>query len=220
MASVRFICGTQRQHTDLERRIADFLGMEAAILYFVVLDANGGVFEVLFGAEDAIISDELNHVDHRRHPAVQGDALPLQERRPRRPARATRGCRRRGGQAQGHRHRRRLLDGRVVRAARGSRDLADEFGALVFVDDSHAVGPTSGSAGAVRRSLSGAWTGSTSSPAPYKALGGASGVMASHQEVVDPLRQRSRPYLFSPTLSPLPSWPARCGRSVPHRVLR
>ena len=80
LASVRFICGTQEEHKQLERKIADFLGCDDAILYSSCFDANGGLFETLLGQEDAIISDELNHaIDHRRRPAVQGAAVSLSQ---------------------------------------------------------------------------------------------------------------------------------------------
>ena len=204
MASVRFICGTQRQHTDLERRIADFLGMEAAILYSSCFDANGGVFEVLFGAEDAIISDELNHASiidgirlskamrYRYKNADLGDLRAQLE------AAVAAGAKRKVIVTDGVFS----MDGSYA-PLEGICDLADEFGALVFVDDSHAVGFI-GAGGARDAGALGVMdrvdiiTGTLG-----KALGGASGgYVASHQEVVDLLRQRSRPYLFSNSVAP------------------
>ncbi|WP_285115190.1 glycine C-acetyltransferase [Leifsonia sp. fls2-241-R2A-40a] len=204
MASVRFICGTQEQHLELERRVSRFLGTEATILFSSCFDANGGVFETLFTAEDAIVSDELNHAS-----IIDGIRL---------------------SKAQRFRYKNRdLADLRAqLEAAReaGARftvivtdgvfsmdgyiaplaeicDLADEFGALVFVDDSHAVGFV-GEHGRGTPEFCGVsdridiYTGTFG-----KALGGASGgYVSSRREVVDLLRQRSRPYLFSNTLAP------------------
>ena len=204
MASVRFICGTQRQHTDLERRIAGFLGMEAAILYSSCFDANGGVFEVLFGAEDAIISDELNHASiidgirlskamrYRYKNADLGDLRAQLD------AAVAAGAKRKVIVTDGVFS----MDGSYA-PLEGICDLADEFAALVFVDDSHAVGFI-GTGGRGTPELFGVMdrvdiiTGTLG-----KALGGASGgYVASHQEVVDLLRQRSRPYLFSNSVAP------------------
>lgn len=204
MASVRFICGTQEQHVELEQRVSRFLGTEATILFSSCFDANGGVFETLFGPEDAIVSDELNHAS-----IIDGIRL---------------------SKAQRYRYKNRdLADLRAqLEAARdaGARftvivtdgvfsmdgyiaplaeicDLADEFGALVFVDDSHAVGFV-GEHGRGTPEFCGVsdrvdiYTGTFG-----KALGGASGgYVSSRREIVDLLRQRSRPYLFSNTLAP------------------
>ena len=204
MASVRFICGTQTQHTLLETRLAEFLGTEAAILYSSCFDANGGVFEVLFGAGDAIVSDELNHASiidgirlskaarFRYHNADMTDLRGQLE----------------AARAGGARRVCVVTDG--VFSMDGSFapldeicDLADEFGAMVLVDDSHAVGFI-GETGRGTPELFGVVdrvdivTGTLG-----KALGGASGgYVASHREVVDLLRQRSRPYLFSNSVAP------------------
>lgn len=204
MSSVRFICGTQTQHTELERRLAEFLRMEATILYSSCFDANGGVFEVLCGEEDAIVSDELNHAS-----IIDGIRL-------------SKAARYRYRNADMDDLRRQLVAAREAGARRvliatdgvfsmdGSFaplpqicDLADEFSALVLVDDSHAVGCV-GPGGRGTPELFGVMdrvdvvTGTLG-----KALGGASGgYVTSHQEVVDLLRQRSRPYLFSNSVAP------------------
>jgi glycine C-acetyltransferase len=202
MASVRFICGTQTLHTTLESRISEFLGTEATILYSSCFDANGGVFEVLFGAEDAIISDELNHasiIDGVRLSKAQrfryrnADMADL-----RRQLEAAQDCRRAVIVTDGVFS----MDGSFAPLGEIC-DLADEFGAMVFVDDSLAVGFI-GEGGRVTPELFGVQdrvdilTGTLG-----KALGGASGgYVSSHQEIVDLLRQRSRPYLFSNSVAP------------------
>ncbi len=204
MASVRFICGTQTLHTDLEGRISDFLGMESTILYSSCFDANGGVFEVLFGAEDAIVSDELNH-------ASIIDGVRLSKARRFRYRNADMDDLRAQLTAANDGGARRIVvvtDG--VFSMDGSYapldeicDLAEEFGAMVFVDDSHAVGFV-GAGGRGTPELFGVTdrvdilTGTLG-----KALGGASGgYVSSHGEVVELLRQRSRPYLFSNSVAP------------------
>jgi glycine C-acetyltransferase len=202
MASVRFICGTQTQHTELESRLAAFLGTEAAILYSSCFDANGGVFEVLLDEQDAVISDELNHAS-----IIDGIRL----------------CK-----AKRYRYRNRDmadLETQLV-AASGARrmlivtdgvfsmdgylapladicELADKHGALVMVDDSHAVGFV-GPSGAGTPELAGVQDRvDIVSGTLGKALGGASGgYLASHAEIVELLRQRSRPYLFSNAVAP------------------
>jgi glycine C-acetyltransferase len=204
MSSVRFICGTQTQHTQLERRLSEFLQMEATILYSSCFDANGGVFEVLCGEEDAIISDELNHASiidgirlskaarYRYKNADMADLrtqlVAAREAGARRVLVATDGVF--------------SMDGSFA-PLREICDLADEFSALVLVDDSHAVGFV-GPGGRGTPELFGVMdrvdliTGTLG-----KALGGASGgYVSSHQEVVDLLRQRSRPYLFSNSVAP------------------
>ncbi len=203
MASVRFICGTQTLHTALERQIAAFLGTEAAILYSSCFDANGGVFEVLFGPQDAIISDELNHAS-----IIDGVRLSKGQRFRYRNAdmadlraqlKAAEGCRRKVVVTDGVFS----MDGSYAPLDEIC-DLADEHGAMVLVDDSHAVGLV-GEGGRGTPELFGVQdrvdilTGTLG-----KALGGASGgYVSSRQEVVDLLRQRSRPYLFSNSVAPV-----------------
>ena len=203
MASVRFICGTQTQHTRLEARLSEFLGTEATILYSSCFDANGGVFEMLFGAEDAVISDELNHASiidgirlckarrlrYRNRDMADLEAQ-LEGRRGRAPPR--------------HRHRRRLLHGRLLRPA--GRDLRP----------GRAVRRAGHGRRLARRRLrrrraaaappssSASWTASTSSPAPWARRSAAppAATSARTSEIVDLLRQRSRPYLFSNAVAP------------------
>lgn len=202
LASVRFICGTQEQHLELERRLADFLGTDDAILYSSCFDANGGVFETLFSAEDAIISDELNHASiidgirlskARRLRYRNRDMADLEEQ-----LRAAADARFRVIVTDGVFS----MDGYIAPLAEIC-DLAERYDALVFVDDSHAVGFV-GENGRGTPELCGVadrvdiYTGTFG-----KALGGASGgYVASHAEIVALLRQRSRPYLFSNTLAP------------------
>ena len=204
MASVRFICGTQTQHTRLEARLSQFLGTEATILYSSCFDANGGVFEVLFGAEDAIVSDELNHAS-----IIDGIRLSKAARyRYRNADPADLRVQLTAARAAGARRVCVVTDG--VFSMDGSYapldeicDLADEFEAMVLVDDSHAVGFI-GEGGRGTPELFGVQdrvdilTGTLG-----KALGGASGgYVSSYREVVDLLRQRSRPYLFSNSVAP------------------
>ncbi len=204
MASVRFICGTQVQHDRLERALADFLGTEACILFSSCFDANGGVFEVLFGEDDAIISDELNHASlidgirlakARRYRYKNAD---MEDLRAQLVAAAAAGTRRRVVVTDGVFS----MDGSYAPLDRIC-DLADEFDAMVLVDDSHAVGFV-GQHGRGTPELFGVAdrvdivTGTLG-----KALGGASGgYVASHREVVELLRQRARPYLFSNSVAP------------------
>lgn len=202
MASVRFICGTQSQHRDLERELADFSGTDDAILYSSCFDANGGVFEVLFEAQDAIISDELNHASlidgirlskaaRYRYKNADMDDLRAQ-------LEAAKGARRTVIVTDGVFS----MDGYYAPLEQIC-DLADEYGALVLVDDSHAVGfvgehgrGTPEHCGVIDRVD--IITGTLG-----KALGGASGgYVAAPKEIVDLLRQRSRPYLFSNAVAP------------------
>jgi glycine C-acetyltransferase len=203
MASVRFICGTQLLHRELEGRLAEFLGTEAAILYSSCFDANGGIFETLFGPEDAIVSDELNHAS-----LIDGIRLSRAQRRRYRNAdlddlaaqlEAVSTARRKVVVTDGVFS----MDGSYA-PLDGICELADRHGAMVLVDDSHAVGFV-GPGGRGTPELFGVQdrvdivTGTLG-----KALGGASGgYVASHREVVDLLRQRSRPYLFSNSVAPV-----------------
>ena len=202
MASVRFICGTQSIHTELEAAVARFLGTEAAILYTSCFDANGGLFEALLGEPDAVISDALNHASlidgirlcrAQRHRYEHGDMADLERR-----LNETRAARTRLIATDGVFS----MDGDVA-PLREICDLADRYDALVMVDDSHATGffgPT-GRGTAEHCGVAGRVDIITSTLG--KALGGASGgFTAGRGEVVALLRQRSRPYLFSNTLAP------------------
>ncbi|WP_270888061.1 glycine C-acetyltransferase [Pedococcus sp. 5OH_020] len=204
MASVRFICGTQELHKSLEAAISGFLGTEDTILYSSCFDANGGVFEVLFGAEDAIVSDELNHasiIDGIRLSKAQRFRYrnaDLADLRTQLQAARDGGARRTVVVTDGVFS----MDGYLAPLDQIC-DLAEEFGAMVLVDDSHAVGFVGdGGRGTPERfgvmDRVDILTGTLG-----KALGGASGgYVAAHQEIVDLLRQRSRPYLFSNAVAP------------------
>ncbi|MDF0533499.1 glycine C-acetyltransferase [Shewanella sp. A32] len=204
MASVRFICGTQDIHKQLEAKISAFLGMEDTILYSSCFDANGGLFETLLGAEDAIISDALNHASiidgvrlckAMRFRYANNDMADLEQQL-------------QAAKAANARHILIATDGvfsmdGVIANLKGICDLADKYGALVMVDDSHAVGFI-GAHGRGTHEYCGVMgrvdiiTGTLG-----KALGGASGgYTAAKKEVIDWLRQRSRPYLFSNSLAP------------------
>ncbi len=202
LASVRFICGTQEIHRTLERRLAAYLGMEDAILFSSCFDANGGVFEALLGEEDAVISDELNHAS-----IIDGIRLCKAKRLRYRNNDMT-DLEARLREAEGSRYKLIVSDGvfsmdGIIADLAGIRALADKYGALVMVDDSHAVGVlgTKGGGTPEHRGLHGRidiLTGTLG-----KALGGASGgYVAARKEIVDWLRQRARPYLFSNTLAP------------------
>ena len=202
MASVRFICGTQEAHRELEERLAAFLGTEDAILFGSCFDANGGLFEALLGPEDAVISDALNHASiidgirlckARRLRFANGDMDELEARLE---------------EAADARHRLIATDGVFSMDGYYARlpeicDLAERHNAIVMVDDSHAVGFV-GEGGRGTHELHGVMgrvdiiTGTLG-----KAMGGASGgYVAARSEVVDLLRQRARPYLFSNSLAP------------------
>ncbi|MFJ8647519.1 glycine C-acetyltransferase [Streptomyces sp. NPDC093546] len=203
MASVRFICGTQDVHKELERRLSAFLGQEDTILYSSCFDANGGVFETLLGPEDAVISDALNHASiidgirlskARRHRYANRDMADLEQQ-----LKDTQDARRRLIVTDGVFS----MDGYVA-PLREICDLADRYDAMVMVDDSHAVGFV-GPEGRGTPELHGVMdrvdivTGTLG-----KALGGASGgYVAARAEIVALLRQRSRPYLFSNSLAPV-----------------
>ena len=204
MASVRFICGTQSQHKDLEAALSDFLGTEDTILYSSCFDANGGVFEVLFGAEDAIISDELNHAslidgirlsNARRFRYKNADMADL---RTQLEAARDQGARRVVVVTDGVFS----MDGYLA-PLRDICDLAEEFGAMVMVDDSHAVGFVGDGGRGTPEHFGVMDRVDILSGTLGKALGGASGgYISAHQEIVDLLRQRSRPYLFSNAVAP------------------
>lgn len=202
LASVRFICGTQRIHKDLEAAISDFLGMEDTILYSSCYDANGGVFEPILGEGDAVISDELNHAS-----IIDGIRL-CKASKFRYKNNDMEDLRTQLEAAKSSRIKMIVTDGvfsmdGYIANLKGICDLADEFDALVMVDDSHAVG-FMGKTGRGTHEYCGVMgrvdilTGTLG-----KALGGASGgYVSAKKEVVQLLRQRSRPYLFSNTLAP------------------
>jgi len=204
MASVRFICGTQSVHQQLEAALALFLGTDDSILYTSCFDANGGLFETLLGEEDAIISDELNHAS-----IVDGIRLCKAKRfRYRNNDMADLAAKLALADAEGVRFKLIATDGvfsmdGIIADLKSICDLADRHGAMVMVDDSHAVGFV-GAGGRGTPEFCGVEgrvdiiTGTLG-----KALGGASGgYTAGRREIVDLLRQRSRPYLFSNTLAP------------------
>ncbi len=202
MSSVRFICGTQDAHKTLERNISEFLGMEDTILYAACFDANGGVFEPLFGAEDAIISDELNHASiidgvrlckSVRYRYKHSDMADLEEQLK---------------AAQSQRFRIIVTDGVFSMDGDIAKlnvicDLADKYNALVMVDDCHATGfiGKTGRGTHEYKGVMGRVDIITSTLG--KALGGAmGGFISGKKDVIDMLRQRSRPYLFSNSLAP------------------
>jgi len=202
MASVRFICGTQELHKELEARLAGFLGMEDAVLYSSCFDANGGLFETLLAAEDAVISDELNHAS-----IIDGIRLSKAQRY-RYKNRDMADLESQLQAASGSRFRMISTDGvfsmdGTIAPLKEICALAKKHGALVMVDDSHAVG-FMGSSGRGTHEHAGVMghvdilTGTLG-----KALGGASGgYTAGPKALIDLLRQRSRPYLFSNSLPP------------------
>jgi glycine C-acetyltransferase len=204
MASVRFICGTQTVHKTLEARLAHFLGFEDTILYSSCFDANGGLFETLLDESDAVISDALNHASiidgirlckAQRYRYQNNDMIDLEAQL-------------KAADAAGARFKLIATDGvfsmdGVIADLSAICDLADRYGALVMVDDSHAVGFV-GEHGRGTPEFCGVegridiMTGTLG-----KALGGASGgYVAARREVIELLRQRSRPYLFSNSLAP------------------
>jgi glycine C-acetyltransferase len=205
MSSVRFICGTLDLHKELEAAIAKFLGTEDAILYSSCFDANGGLYETLLTADDAIISDSLNHASiidgvrlckAKRYRYANNDMAALREQLEK-------------AQADGARHILIATDGvfsmdGIIANLEGVCDLADEFGAMVMVDDSHATGFV-GKTGRGSHEHNGVMGRVDIITTTFgKALGGASGgVTCASKEIVALLRQRSRPYLFSNTLAPV-----------------
>ncbi len=202
MSSVRFICGTQDIHKELEQKIADFVGAEDAILYAAAFDANGGLFEPLLNKEDAIISDTLNHASiidgirlckAERHRYINNDMNDLEDK-----LKATQHARRRMIATDGVFS----MDGTIAQLDKIC-DLAEKYDAMVMVDECHATGFV-GKTGRGAVEYCGVMgrvdiiTGTFG-----KALGGASGgFTAARKEIVEILRQRSRPYLFSNTLAP------------------
>jgi len=202
MASVRFICGTQSQHDELESRLSALLGTDATILFPSCFDANGGVFEVLLDQGDAVISDELNHASiidgirlckATRYRYKNRDMADLEDQLV-----AARGARRTLIVTDGVFS----MDGSFA-PLKAICDLADKYEAMVMVDDSHAVGFI-GSTGAGTPEMFGVRDRvDIISGTLGKALGGASGgYISAHQEIVDLLRQRARPYLFSNSIPP------------------
>ena len=204
MSSVRFICGTQEIHKELEKKISDFLGTEDTILYTSCFDANGGLFETLLGEDDAIVSDELNHAS-----IIDGIRL-CKAQRYRYKNRDMNDLEEKLKEAKVNNAKNILvstdgvfsMDG-FIAPLKNICDLAEKYGAMVMVDDSHAVGFI-GEHGKGTHEYNGVIgrvdiiTGTLG-----KALGGASGGYTSaRKEIVDLLRQRSRPYLFSNTVAP------------------
>lgn len=202
MASVRFICGTQDIHKQLEKRISEFLGMEDTILYGSCFDANGGLFETLLGEEDAIISDSLNHASiidgirlckAQRYRYANNDMNELEAHLK---------------TAQAQRHRLIATDGvfsmdGYIANLQKVCDLAEQYDAMVMVDDSHAVGFIGEGGRGTHEYCNVMGRVDIITGTLGKALGGASGGYTSGpKEVIEWLRQRSRPYLFSNTLAP------------------
>jgi glycine C-acetyltransferase len=202
LASVRFICGTQELHVELEKRISTFLGTKDTILFSSCFDANGGVFETLFGEEDAIISDELNHAS-----IIDGIRL-CKAQRYRYGNRDMVDLEKQLVAAKGARERLIVTDGvfsmdGYFAPLREICDLAERYGALVMVDDSHALGfiGENGRGTPERAGVEGRIDFTTGTFG--KALGGASGgYVSGHAEIIALLRQRARPYLFSNSLAP------------------
>jgi len=202
LASVRFICGTQSIHKQLEERLSQFLGTEDTILYSSCFDANGGLFETLLDAEDAIISDELNHASiidgirlckAARYRYKNGDMADLETK-----LKEASGARTRLIATDGVFS----MDGYIARLP-DICDLADKYGAMVMVDDSHAVGFMGKSGRGTHEFHNVMGRVDILTGTLGKALGGASGGYTSgRKEIVDLLRQRSRPYLFSNSVAP------------------
>ena len=202
LSSVRFICGTQDIHKELERKTADFLGMEDCILYAAAFDANGGLFEPILGPEDAIISDALNHASiidgirlckAKRFRFQHNSMVDLEEQ-----LKAAQGSRRILIVTDGSFS----MDGTIAQLDKIC-DLADKYDAMVMIDECHSTGflGATGRGSHEYRNVMGRIDIITGTYG--KALGGASGgFTAARKEIVDMLRQRSRPYLFSNTLAP------------------
>ena len=202
MSSVRFICGTQTIHKELEEKIAEFLGTDDTILYAAAFDANGGVFEPLLGKEDAIISDQLNHASiidgvrlckAQRYVYKHNDMNDLEERLKEASDARTRVIATDGVFS---------IDGTMAQVDKIC-DLADKYDALVMSDECHSTGFVGKTGRGVHEHHDVMGRVDIITGTLGKALGGASGgFTAAHQEIVDMLRQRSRPYLFSNTLAP------------------
>ncbi len=203
MSSVRFICGTQDLHKELERKIAEFFGTEDAILYAACFDANGGVFEPLLSEEDAIISDALNHASiidgvrlckAKRYRYANGDMAELEERLK---------------EAQAQRFRIIVTDG--VFSMDGNvapldkiLPLAEKYDAMVMVDESHSAGVVGKTGRGVTEQFNCRGKVDIITGTLGKAFGGAvGGFTTGHKEIIDLLRQRSRPYLFSNSIPPM-----------------
>ncbi len=205
LASVRFICGTQQIHKELEAKLSSFLGTDDSILYGSCFDANGGVFETLLAAEDAVISDELNHASiidgirlckAQRYRYKNNDMADLEAKLK---------------EADAAKARFKLIatdgvfsmDGYIANM-KAICDLADKYGALVMMDDSHAVGFMGKTGRGTHEHCGVMGRVDIISGTLGKALGGASGgYLSGRKEIIDLLRQRSRPYLFSNTLAPV-----------------
>ncbi len=202
MSSVRFICGTQDIHKELEHKTADFLGMEDCILYAAAFDANGGLFEPLLGKEDAIISDALNHASiidgirlckAARFRYNTNDMADLEAK-----LQEAQGARRRMIATDGVFS----MDGTIAQLDKIC-DLAEQYDAMVMVDDCHATGFIGKTGRGTHEHCNVMGRVDIITGTYGKALGGASGgFTAARKEIVDMLRQRSRPYLFSNTLAP------------------
>ena len=202
MSSVRFICGTQDIHKELENKISSFLGMEDTILYAAAFDANGGVFEPLFGPEDAIISDQLNHASiidgirlckAQRHRYLHNDMNDLEEK-----LKETSHCRARIIVTDGVFS----MDGTIAQLDKIS-ELAKKYNALVMSDECHSTGFIGEKGRGVHELKNVMGKVDIITGTLGKALGGASGgFTSSKKEVIEILRQKSRPYLFSNTLAP------------------
>ena len=202
MSSVRFICGTQDIHKELERKIADFLGMEEAILYAAAFDANGGLFEPILTKEDAIISDSLNHASiidgirlckAQRYRYNTNDMADLETK-----LQEAQGARRRLIATDGVFS----MDGTIAQIDKIC-DLADKYDAMVMVDECHSTGFVGKTGRGTHEHCDAMGRVDIITGTFGKAMGGASGgFTAARKEIVDMLRQRSRPYLFSNTLAP------------------
>jgi len=204
MSSVRFICGTQNIHKNLENKISEFLGMEDTILYAAAFDANGGVFEPLFTDQDAIISDELNHAS-----IIDGVRLCKAARyRYKNNNMEDLEAQLKAASEKNHRFKIIVTDGvfsmdGIVANLKGVCDLAEKYDALVMVDDSHATGFIGKTGRGTHEANDVMSRVDIITSTLGKALGGAMGGFTSgKKEIIDMLRQRSRPYLFSNSLAP------------------